>query len=339
MSLYNSQKYQLGRWLICPIKNTLQDADEKKSIDNKSMQVLLFLMQNSGQNITKEQIIEHVWNESIVNEEILSVAISKIRKALGDNARQPTFIKTIPNVGYCLVETARPLIENTHPLEAPSNTLNLHTNNRKPYFIGSILLLLATIFIAIFYQAYQNPENDSHVAVNSIAVLPFEDLNENKSNIYLTEGLSDAIINQLSQSKSLKVISRDSSFTFRGNKDPSLIGNTLKVEALLDGSVQQSAGQVRVNVRIISTFDGRLLWTKSFDTQNTNVFNLQDMISRDIRHAIQPSSQPQVTTQNKINSQAYEWFLMAQYHWRQRTPTSLSKAETYFKHSLELEPN
>jgi len=339
MSLHNSQKYQLGRWIVCPTTNTFQDNNEQKSIDNKSMQVLLFLIQNSGQNVTKEQIIEHVWKETVVNEEILSVAISKIRKALGDKARQPSYIKTIPNVGYCLITDAQPLVESTQPQEAPIDTLILQTNNHKPYLIGGMILLLAVIFIVTFYRIYQEPEKVSHVAISSIAVLPFEDLNENKDNIYLTEGLSDAIINQLSQSKPLKVISRDSSFNFRGNKDPSIIGNALKVEALLDGSIQQSAGQIRVNVRIISTFDGRLLWAKSFDSQNTNVFNLQDKISRDIRQAINPLSHSEVAVSNKIDSQAYEWFLMAQYHWRQRTPTSLSKAETYFKHSLELEPN
>ncbi|WP_286234154.1 winged helix-turn-helix domain-containing protein [Thalassotalea sediminis] len=337
--MQNNQKYQLGRWVVCPITNTFQDTDEQKSIDNKSMQVLLFLIQNSGQNVTKEQIIEHVWKESVVNEEILSVAISKIRKVLGDNARQPTFIKTIPNVGYCLITDVKSLSENAQPQEAPLHALNHQTFNRKPYFIGGTFLLLVIIFIVSFYRVYQEPENDNVAAINSIAVLPFEDLNENKDNIYFTVGLSDAIINQLSQSKHLKVISRDSSFNFRANRDPSLIGNALKVEAILDGSVQQLAGQVRVNVRIISTFDGRLLWAKSFNSQNKNVFNLQDIISRDIKQAFQPNSQSELVANKKIDSQAYEWFLMAQYHWRQRTPTSLSKAEAYFKHSLELEPN
>ncbi|TGE85243.1 hypothetical protein C7Y70_02585 [Pseudoalteromonas sp. KS88] len=341
MSLQNSQKYQLGRWFVCPITNTFQDNNEQKSIDNKSMQVLLFLIHNDGKTVTKGQIIEHVWQESIVNEEILSVAISKIRKALGDNARQPTFIKTIPNVGYCLVAAVKPLVENTQPSEAPSNTLNLQTNYRKPNFIESslLLLLIAVIIIVIFFRVYQEPENDDYVAISSIAVLPFDDLNDNEDNVHFTEGLSDAIINQLSQSKPLKVISRESSFNFRGNKDPSIIGSALKVEALLDGSVQKSADQVRVNVQIISTFDGRLLWAKSFDSKKSNLFSLQDKISREIRLTIQPSSQAQIVTKKKVDSQAYEWFLMGQYHWRQRTPTSLTKAETYFKHSLELEPD
>ncbi|AIY67525.1 winged helix-turn-helix domain-containing protein [Pseudoalteromonas piratica] len=319
--------------------NTLQSTDEQKSIDNKSMQVLLLLIENSGNNVSKEQIINHVWQGSVVNDEILSVSISKIRKALGDNARQPTFIKTIPNVGYCLISDVIPLTENTLSDEQPLNTVNQQTNTLKYVVISGILLLITIISIISFYANNQESKTQNLANISSIAVLPFEDLIKNKDNIYYAEGLSDAIINQLSQVKDLKVISRDSSFNFRANRDPSIIGDSLKVEALLDGNLQQSADQLRVNVRIISTFDGRLLWAKSFDNQDTNVFLLQDQISHEVRKAFQPSSVPQISASTKIDSQAYEWFLMAQYFWRQRTPTSLLKAETYFKHSLELEPN
>jgi len=301
------------------------------------MQVLLLLIENSGNNVSKEQIIGHVWQGSVVNDEILSVAISKIRKALGDNARQPTFIKTIPNVGYCLISDVKAHTDTTLPDEQPLDAIAQQPNHLTYFVIGTILLFIAIILS--FFAKNPDSKTQNLANISSIAVLPFEDLIKNKDNIYYAEGLSDAIINQLSQVRNLKVISRDSSFNFRANRDPSIIGDSLKVEALLDGSLQQSADQLRVNVRIISTFDGRLLWAKSFDNQDTNVFLLQDQISHEVRKAFQPSSVPQITANTKIDSQAYEWFLMAQYFWRQRTPTSLLKAETYFKHSLELEPN
>ena len=215
----------------------------------------------------------------------------------------------------------------------------MQANHFKRFSITGTLLILAVFFIVSFSLIYEEPASDNLANISSIAVLPFEDLSENKDNLYFSEGLSDAIINQLSQDKSLKVISRYSSFNFRENRDPSAIGDTLKVEAVLDGSVQKSAGQVRVNVRIVSTFDGRLLWSKSFDSSNDDVFNLQDKVSSEIRQAMQSNPMRQLVENEKIDSQAYEWFLMAQFHWRQRTPSSLSKAETYFKHSLELEPN
>ena len=99
----HSQQYQLGSWIICPRTNTVANQVDTHSIDNKSMQVLLFLIQHAGENVTKGQIFEHVWKGSFVADDILSVAVSKIRKALGDNARSPTFIKTLPGVGYSLI--------------------------------------------------------------------------------------------------------------------------------------------------------------------------------------------------------------------------------------------
>ena len=91
--MQHSQQYELGTWVVCPKTNTLKNTIDHISLDNKSMQVLLFLLEHAGNNVSKEQIIAHVWKESVVNEEILAVAISKIRKALGDNARKPTYIK------------------------------------------------------------------------------------------------------------------------------------------------------------------------------------------------------------------------------------------------------
>ena len=98
-----NRQYQLGSWVICPRTNTVTKKVDTHSIDNKSMQVLLFLIQHAGENVTKDQIFKHVWKDSFVADDILSVAVSKIRKALGDNARSPTFIKTLPGVGYILI--------------------------------------------------------------------------------------------------------------------------------------------------------------------------------------------------------------------------------------------
>ncbi|BDX08138.1 winged helix-turn-helix domain-containing protein [Planctobacterium marinum] len=335
--MQHNQQFQLGNWIVCAKTNTIENSDHQKSLDNKSMQVLLFLIQHAGQSVTKEQIIQHVWKESVVNEEILSVAISKIRKALGDNARKPTYIKTLPNLGYSLIAGVTAINGLEQEQQVLSNVLGFKRSGRLYYTLAATLLLIIIVFAVHFVSSDNKPEQI--IAIDSIAVLPFKDLSAAQNNHFFTDGLSDAIINQLSQTKSLKVISRYSSFNFRGNRDPFTIGNALKVEALLDGSVQESEGQIRINVRIFSTFDGRQLWSKSFDSTSEDVFYLQDQISDDIQRAIQPNAKALARTSKKINSQAYEWFLMAKYHWQQRTPTALSKAETYLKHSLELEPN
>lgn len=343
--LEHSQQYQLGSWILCPQTNTLSNnIDRNKadvhSIDNKSMQVLLFLIHHSGEQVTKGQIFEHVWKDSFVADDILSVAVSKIRKALGDNARSPTFIKTLPGVGYTLIAKVKKLDK---PEEEPSKRIAFSSIYKPSITIGIITLLLIATSLAMYFINTNEDSLANRININSIAVLPFDDLSSTQDNQHFTDGLSDAIINQLSQIQQLKVISRYSSFTFRGKYNATEIGQSLKVDALLDGSVQTMGDQVRINVRIFRTSDSQQLWSKTFDSENEDIFTLQDNISAAIQEIIQPdyaqkNSISSQTQTKKINAQAYEWYLMGQYHWRQRNPVSLSKAVTYFKHSLELEP-
>ena len=334
--LEHSQQYQLGSWIICPQTNTITNRADTHSIDNKSMQVLLFLILHSGEQVTKGQIFEHVWKDSVVADDILSVAVSKIRKALGDNARSPTFIKTLPGVGYTLIAEVQKI---NKPERGLSKRIDFSSIYKPNITIGIITLLLIATSLAMYFINTDKDSLANRININSIAVLPFDDLSSTQDNQHFTDGLSDAIINQLSQINSLKVISRYSSFTYREKYNAAEIGQALQVDTLLDGSVQTIGEQVRINVRIFSTKNGQQLWSKTFDSDTQNSFQLQDNISAAIQEIIQPGFSPSSKPAETINAQAYEWYLMGQYHWRQRNPISLSKAVTYFKHSLELEPD
>jgi TolB-like protein/Flp pilus assembly protein TadD len=294
------------------------------------MQVLLFLIQNAGKKVTKEQIIEHVWKDRFVTEDILSVTVSKIRKALGDNARSPTFIKTLPSEGYILIANANKI----------ESTEQLSSRNIKPFSVKLGAMFLFFMACLAMYLIFSDEGSHSDkININSIAVLPFDDLSSMQDNQHFTDGLPEAIINQLSQIKQLKVISRLSSFNYRGKYNATDIGQALQVDTLLDGSVQTIGDKIRINVRILSTKNGQQLWSKTFDSDTLNSFQLQDNISTTIQEIIQPGFTSHSKPAQKINAQAYEWYLMGQYHWRQRNPTSLSKAVTYFKRSLELAPD
>lgn len=336
--LEHGQQYQLDSWIVCPQTNTLTNKSDTHSIDNKSMQVLLFLILHCGEQVTKSQIFEHVWKGSFVADDILSVSVSKIRKVLGDNARSPTFIKTLPGIGYCL-------IANVEAIEPPEQKQSEKTassgiyKSKTSFYAGITTLLLMVTSLAMFFFDADEGLSTNLININSIAVLPFDDLSNKQDNQHFTDGLSDAIINQLSQIRQLKVISRYSSFTYRGKYSATEIGQALQVDTLLDGSVQTLGDQVRINVRIFSTKNGQQLWSRTFDSNAEDSFKLQDNISTAIQEIIQPDYLPSSTPVKTINAQAYEWYLMGQYHWRQRNPKSLNKAVTYFKHSLELEPD
>ncbi|QBG36127.1 winged helix-turn-helix domain-containing protein [Litorilituus sediminis] len=327
-----NQQYQLGSWVICPRSNTISNPVDSHSIDNKTMQVLLFLMQHAGEEVSKNQIIEHVWKGTVVAEDILSVAVSKIRKVLGDNARNPTFIKTLPGVGYRLI--------------AQVDLIDGQTQQQSKQASFPYLYLLITLFFILavvgYFIAGDKKIVNEQINTRSIAVLPFDDLSSAQDKQYFSEGLSEAIINQLSALKPLKVISQFSSFTYQGNYNAIDVGKALQVDTLLDGSVQAMGEHVRINVRIVSTQNGQQLWSKTFDSDNADIFKLQDDISAAVQAVIQPgfiASTQKIKETTAVSAQAYEWYLMGQYHWRQRNPESLLKAVTYFKHCMELAPD
>lgn len=294
------------------------------------MQVLLFLIQHAGERVSKDLILQNVWKDSVVADDILSVSVSKIRKALGDNARSPTFIKTLPGFGYSLIAPVDKIEHSEEVVGKKFPSLNV------------IITAIFLFFVACLIMYFHNIDLDSpkdQININSIAVLPFEDLSAARDNQHFTDGLPDAIINQLSQIKRLKVISRYSSFTYRGNYNAADIGQALQVETLLDGSVQVIGERVRIIVRIFSTENGQQLWSKTFDSDEQDIFTIQDNISSAIKAIIHPNAISKTERTKVISAQAYEWYLMGQYHWRQRNPESVAKALNYFKQSLELEPD
>lgn len=344
--MQHNKQYQLGSWKVCPISNTLFNQIDSHSIDDKTMQVLLLLIAHKGQPVSKTQLLEQVWQGKVVSDDILSVTVSKIRKALNDNARSPTFIKTLSGKGYVLIADVCELDRQETTL-LPDATAGSKRLSLGWLLVGLLMVVLTLLLgLFLFYQQDNSahvPDAETFLNIQSIAVLPFDDLSSVSDNKYFTDGLSDSIIHQLSQINSLKVISRNSSFAYRDEYRAVEIGKALGVDTLLDGSVQKVENRVRINVRIFSTVDGAQLWSETFDEESSEIFALQDKISNSIKRIIrpeQPVNQPKVRqpSAQAINSQAYEWYLMGQYLWRQRNPASLEQAVTWFKKSLELEP-
>ncbi|KZN49461.1 FlgO family outer membrane protein [Pseudoalteromonas luteoviolacea] len=320
--------YQLGPWQICPKTNRIKSESHTCVLDNKSMQFLLLLIKHAGQTVDKASIFEQVWAGKVVSADILSVTMSKIRKALNDDARNPKFIKTIPNEGYVLI--------------VPVDVI-AQPNEKTAQFgyikYGAMCVLLLIVLVVWLGRLPSDQASTAQVNVNSIAVLPFEDLSPMQDSRYFATGLSDGIIHQLAQIKSLKVISRDSSFAYQSSDSATEVGKALQVDAVLTGNIQKMAEQIRVQVRVIDTQTGQLLWSKTFDENSKNSFKLQDEVSTYLLGVIYPdsiSSKPIIKT---LDAQAYEWYLMGQYHWRQRSPDALQQAVGYFKHSLEREPD
>ena len=181
-------------------------------------------------------------------------------------------------------------------------------------------------------------------AVPAVAVLPFKDLSAKGDQAHFADGLAEEILNALVQIDGLRVAGRTSSFHFRDKDVPlSEIGSTLKVDAVLDGSVRQSGNRLRVTARLVGVRDGYQLWSQIFDREVSDVFAVQDEISRAVAHALQVKlapGRPEATAERRTAvPEAYEQYLIGRrfYHLR-ATRDGFERAVAAFEKSVAADP-
>jgi TolB-like protein len=243
--------------------------------------------------VEKSDLLKIVWPDSFVDEINLTVHISMLRKALGDNPNQHKYIATVPKRGYSFVEPvnelASPEVKNEDVRQVsvppvkrpgagniPSSSLAL---NPGKFFrmVMPALLLTAIIYLWAPSRSRQNSET---VLIKSIAVLPFKTLNSPNLD-YMGVGMADALITRLSNMKNISVRPTDAVLKYNGtNQDIHRIGDELQVDLLLSGFIQRSGDDIRLTVQLIRAEDGTPVWADKFEESFTNVFAVEDSLSQ-----------------------------------------------------------
>jgi TolB-like protein len=183
---------------------------------------------------------------------------------------------------------------------------------------------------------------DAPRPITAIAVLPFASVGGDPDNEYFGEGLTDELITGLSRVNALRVASRSSAFAFRGKAmDVRAIGSTLNVDAVLEGSLRRAGNRLRIAVQLVSVSDGYHLWSERYDREVTDVFDIQDEISRTIIDKLRPRLIGDVTVpslkRHTVDPEAYGLYLKGRYYWERR-PVGTSRAIECFEQAIERDP-
>jgi len=176
----------------------------------------------------------------------------------------------------------------------------------------------------------------------SIAVLPFDNMSEDTGQAYFSDGITEDLITDLSQISGLFVISRNSTFTYKGKAVKiRKVAEELGVRYILEGSVRKAEDNVRINAQLIDATTGGHVWAKRYDGKLVDVFALQDQITQKIVAAMKvklsPDEQQQAESGDTVNVQAYDALLKGWGHHLRFTPEDFVKAVTYFKEATELD--
>ena len=181
-------------------------------------------------------------------------------------------------------------------------------------------------------------------SVTDIAVLPFDDISEEPGNAFLSDGLTDELINSLGQLEGLKVVARSSSLSYRNRyEDVREIGDVLKVQAVVEGTVKRSGQRIRISARLSNMRDGYVLWSQTFDRDLQDLLTLQAEIAGEIVSSLREelgltTLQIPVSFIEAQDTEAYQRYLHGRFLWKLRGASPLQRSITLFEQALQLDP-
>jgi DNA-binding winged helix-turn-helix (wHTH) protein/TolB-like protein len=263
---------QIGDWHADSSSGVLQRGDATVRLEPRVMAVLLDLAKHPGEVRTKDAIIGAVWEDTYVGEAALSRCISELRRALGDDARKPRYIETLPKRGYRLVAEVRHVASD---IESPSG--HAGPEPRRPLWQT---ILAAVIVASMFVLWWRGMPTADDGTIETIAVLPLRALSDDGQQRFFAEGLTEQLIANLATIDSVRVVSGRSARLARdAAASPAEIADALGVDAVVDGTVQRSADRTLVSLELIQAPGERLIWGGSYQERGDDGIEIQQEVA------------------------------------------------------------
>ena len=317
--------YEFGEFQLDTGKRLLRRLDGTPvPLTSRVFDTLLYMVRHHDAVLDKERIMEAVWPDSIVEENNLAQAISKLRQVFGETPGSHSYIVTIPGRGYRFVAEVneRPTTAVTAESQIPSPnfpdaadtaaTTEVADSPIPPFAVSdaqrrlpaktgwlwvTVFLAVAILSIAVLFVVRHRAPNSfagagtaksAPTPVKSIAVLPFDNLSDEKQNAYFTAGVQDEITSNLARIADLKVISRTSANLYKsGNpRNSREIGQQLGVAHLLEGNVQRIGNRLRVNAQLINADTDAHVWAQTYNRDVADLFAIQSEIAQAIAGAV-----------------------------------------------------
>jgi TolB-like protein len=322
-------RFLFGDCTLDPTRRELWRGGEAIHVEPQVFDLLLHLVRNRDQVISKDAMLEAVWGRRIVSESTLSNRINAARRAIGDSGEQQAFIRTVPRRGLRFVADVREEADRTQSGSTAAKILG--------------------------HQAEPTEEVSKHSARDgvgpsefrgkpTVAVLPFDNMSGDPEQDYFSDGISEDIITLLSKHRSLLVIARNSAFAFRGRgSDVRHIGKELGADYVVEGGVRKLGQQLRITVHLIETQGGRLIWADQYDRTLEQMLRVQDQITTTIAARIEPGigSAERLRTERVPPQalQAWDFFRLGTKHFYKSTAEDNLEAQRLFHRAIALDPD
>ncbi|HEX8177054.1 MAG TPA: winged helix-turn-helix domain-containing protein [Pyrinomonadaceae bacterium] len=285
----------------------------------KAFDILLLLVERSGHLVEKSEIMDAVWPDTFVEEGNLTQNIFTLRKVLGKRESKHLFIETVAKRGYRFIA----------PVKTPEQ------EDSAPEIKGA--------------QARPAP-GDEHAAstseevVNSLAILPFINASADQNGEYLADGITESIINSLSQLSHLRVMARSTVFNYKGLKvNPREAGRELGVRAVLTGRILSYDERLIIRTELVDVTGGWAIWGAQYNRKSSDILEVQEEIAWEIAYNLRikltSKVQELLTRRYTEHTKAYRLYLMGRFFWNKYTREGVEKGIDYFQQAIEHDPN
>ncbi len=244
------------------------------------------------------------------------------------------------------IEKGIPTTERTAPRRKPrtSKEITVSFDLKKHFFPALVLSILAIAAFIIWRFLPQKKAPLFESGRPSVAVLPFDDLSQEKDQEFFCQGFAESLITALSKIEDLRIPAKTSSFSFKGKEQEfNEIGEKLDVETVLIGSVQRAGNRVRITARLVKIADESILWSDQFSREMDDIFSIQDDISveiaRELKGTLLGEEQANLTRRYTENTEAYNLYLQGRFFWEKRTEEGFNKAVACFEKAIGVDPN
>src|ERR1700733_1366714 len=387
--------FRIGDWLVAPAFDEISRVGVTAKLEPRTMRVLVCLAEHAGEVVSVEQLLDAVWKDVVVTHHSLYQAVAGLRRALGDDPKNPSYIANLQRRGYRLIAPVTPAAHGQiaaaprresaphvdagsaqHPeviataprshdrpaaVQAP---VEAGPRLRSPVINGvavqpaawsrpaivatmvAVLVLLAGTSAYVYLRRGDERALGTPPAIHSLVVLPLENLSGDKEQEYFADGMTDALITDLAQIGSLRVISRTSAMQLKGSKETlPQIGRDLQVDAVVEGAVTRGENRVRVTAQLVEASSDHHLWARTYERDLKNVLALQDEIAQDITEQIRvkltPKERSLLTQVHAVDPEAYDAALRGLY-WLSLgslgTREGAWKALDYFQQAIAKDP-
>jgi TolB-like protein/DNA-binding winged helix-turn-helix (wHTH) protein/Tfp pilus assembly protein PilF len=333
--------YDFGPFRVDRPRRLLLRGGEPVRLTAKAFDILLLLIEERGRLVSKDELMRRVWPDAVVEENNLTVNISALRKALGESPGERRCVATVPGRGYQFVAEVRapepPILASVPPSPAaarwrPGGAL-----------LGAGALLAAAIAVAAWVSRPSKSIHGGAGGVRAVAVLPFTNVGGDERLDYLSDGITESLINSLSQLPGVKVIARSSAFRYKGMKaEPGEVAAALGVEAVVTGRVVRREEALSISVELVDAGTGTQAWGEHYDRKAADLVAVQSEISaaiaEQLRLRLGARDRGQIDRNARVDPRAYELLLQGRFHFNKGSSLERKKAIDYYRQATAADP-